>query len=594
MKYNKYSLILGVAISLLAVTSCKKYLDRTPIDAITSEAFFTNATEVEQALTGVYNAFGARAISPGYNNPTPYYSKMDLYTEIGLERGLNGTIGSGAYTTTNGTTQELWGGFYVVVQRANSLLFNMQRAKAVMSAADYSRVEAEAKTLRALAYWHLVTYFGDVLLFTGPLTAEQFASPTRTSKKAIVDFLVTDLKAAAPALGWLPTQQGRVSRGVTLGAAARLAMLDKRYTEAATITDEIIASGSYSLNPVFENIFRKAGQNSNVGNEIMFIYPYGDADAGSFNYLNLVQGSRNQGGQSSHFPSQFLVDLFECRDGLNIAQSPLYNPAQPNQNRDPRMAATVIIPGDTVFVQGLANGMVFSFANQFVFNINPATRVITYSSTTNQDSLNPFGPRQNGGGNLWRKYTNDRDVNGTAGNLYRVGWVYMRYAEILLINAEAKLEAGGNANDVVVNVNRVRNRGRMPNVSPAVLANANALKQLVRREKTVEFANEGIHMADMRRWDDGAYAAKVMSAQIYGQPSARMNLVHGAGLQFSVPAPPPTFDAQLLIPIAWPNAEALRLKRELRIFNNNQHILCPIPQVDIDRSNNSIVQNPGW
>ncbi|MCU0388955.1 MAG: hypothetical protein MUE71_10145 [Chitinophagaceae bacterium] len=102
MKSKNYLYIIGLSVMTIGGVSCNKYLDRLPLDTITSEAFFENATQVEQALTGVYNAFGARTVSPGLNNPTPYYSKMDLYTELGLERGLNGTIGSGAYNPTNG------------------------------------------------------------------------------------------------------------------------------------------------------------------------------------------------------------------------------------------------------------------------------------------------------------------------------------------------------------------------------------------------------------------------------------------------------------------------------------------------------------
>ncbi|MCU0323015.1 MAG: RagB/SusD family nutrient uptake outer membrane protein, partial [Chitinophagaceae bacterium] len=131
MNFKKYLIIPSIAALVVGSASCKKYLDKLPLDSITSEAFYSNGTQVEQALTGVYSAYGARTISPGFANPTTYYSKMDLYTEIGLERGLNGTIGSGAYNPTNGTVSELWAGFYQVIQRANSLLFNMARAQSV-------------------------------------------------------------------------------------------------------------------------------------------------------------------------------------------------------------------------------------------------------------------------------------------------------------------------------------------------------------------------------------------------------------------------------------------------------------------------------
>lgn len=587
----KYILLLFLAA---ASVSCKKYLDRTPLSAISQRDFYSNADQVQQALTGVYNAIGARTISPGFGNPTPYYAKMDLYTEIGMERGLSGTIGAGTYNATLGTTAELWAGFFQVIQRANNLLFYMTAAKSVMTPSDYSRVIAETKVLRALAYWYLISYFGDVPFFTAPpLSQDEIYNFARTDKKTIINFLLTDLEGASTDLDWNPSQAGRVSKGVAMGVGARLAMLDKNYTYVANITDNIITNGGYGLNPVFQNLFRKAGQTTNANKEIMFYYPYGDADAGSFNYLQLVQGSRNNGGQSSHFPTQFLVDLFECTDGKNISESPLYNPARPNRNRDPRMGQTVFVPGDTMVVQGFTS-IIFDFYDRFLASYNPATQVITFpTTTTNQDSASIFGPRLNGLGNLWKKYSQDRDINGTAGNLYKVGWVYMRYAEILLLNAEANLEKGSPASTVAVSINKVRARASMPPVDAATMGDINKLRQLVRREKTVELANEGLHLPDMRRWDNGAYAGKVMPLQLYGESNSSMKFTPGVGLEFISPAPPPVFDATYKVPISWPNGDALRLKRELRIFNTNQHILCPIPQGERDKIP-SLTQNPGW
>jgi len=590
LKYTSVLLVTGA----LMLSSCEKYLDRNPESAITQRDFYSNAQQVQQALTGVYNAIGARAISPGFNNPTTYYSKLDLYTEIGLERGLSGTIGSGAYNAANGSVAELWSGFYQVVQRANNLLFYMTKAQSVMSAADYKRVIAEAKVLRAMAYWHLIVLYGDVPFTTAPpATPEELYAFAKTPKATIVDFLLPDLEDAANNLDWNPTQAGRVSKGVAKGIAARLAMQDKRYQYVADITDDIINNGGYSLNPVFQNVFRKAGQTANVNKEIMFYYPYGDADAGSFQYLQLVQGSRVQGGQSSHFPTQFLVDLFECTDGKTINESVLYNPSKPNANRDPRMRQTVIVPGDTSIVQGFTS-MIFNFRDRFVTTFNPNTQVITFPSTiVNQDSASIFGPRINGLGNLWKKYCQDRDINGNAGNFYKVGWVYMRFAEVLLLNAEAHLEKGSANNIVATSVNRVRARAAMPAVANDVLGDINKLRQLVRREKTVELANEGIHIADLRRWDDGRYAEKVMPLQLYGQANSNMKFTAGVGLEFQVPAPAPTFDATYNVPISWPNGDALRLKRELRIFNTNQHILCPIPLSEITKVP-TLIQNPNW
>ena len=594
MKNNFRMIWIAAVVISTGLLSCQKYLDRNPLSAVTQRDFYSNAQQVQQALTGVYNAIGARTMSPGFNNPTTYYAKLDLFTELGIERALSGTIGSGSYDPGNGTVAELWAGFFQVVQRANNLLFYMTKAQSVMSPNDYNKVAAEAKVLRALAYSYLISLYGDVPFFTTPpASQEELYAFGRTNKATIIQALIPELEAASNDLSWLPSEAGRVSKGVALGVAARLAMLNKDYNKAASLTDNIIANGPYGLNPVFQNLFRLAGQKANVNNEIMFWYPYGESDAGSYSYIQLVQGSRNNGGQSSHFPSQFLVDLFEARDGKSIAESPLYNPARPGQNRDPRMKQTVFVPGDTMVVQGFTS-IIFNFYDRFLASYNPTTRAITFPTTTvNQDSANIFGPRLNGLGNLWMKYSQDRDVNGTAGNLYRVGWIYMRFAEILLINAEAHLEKGSPSATVVASLNKVRQRAGMPAVAADVIADPNKLKQLVRREKMVELANEGLHWPDMQRWDNGAYAQKVMPLQLYGESNSPMRFTAGVGLEFINPAPPPTFDPTYLVPISWPNADAMRLKREKRVFNPGQHNLLPVPQGERDKVS-SLTQNPGW
>jgi hypothetical protein len=242
-------------------------------------------------------------------------------------------------------------------------------------------------------------------------------------------------------------------------------------------------------------------------------------------------------------------------------------------------------------VQGFTS-IIFNFKDRFLASYNPTTKAITFPTTTvNQDSANAFGPRLNGLGNLWKKYSQDRDINGTAGNLYKVGWIYMRFAEILLINAEAHMEKGSPASVVITALNRVR--AGMPNVASDVQSDPNKLKQLVRKEKMVELANEGLHLPDMRRWDNGAYAQKVMPLQLYGQANSSMRFVPGVGLEFINPAPPPVFDPVYNVPISWPNADATRLKRELRIFNPDRHLLLPIPQGEIDKVS-ALTQNPGW
>ena len=124
-----------------------------------------------------------------------------------------------------------------------------------------------------------------------------------------------------------------------------------------------------------------------------------------------------------------------------------------------------------------------------VFNIYDAnTQIFNYTTgkyalATNADFSNAFGPVKNGMGYLWAKFTYDVDQD-----LFRSkgGFAYMRYAEILLMYAESKIELGEIDASVVNALNLVRKRSQMPNVAPEVAASPALMKQLTRREKIVE------------------------------------------------------------------------------------------------------------
>src|SRR5690606_14176233 len=105
-----------------------------------------------------------------------------------------------------------------------------------------------------------------------------------------------------------------------------------------------------------------------------------------------------------------------------------------------------------------------------------------------------------GVGYIWKKYSNEKiESIGTQ----TCNSIVMRYAEILLTYAEAKIELNELDNSVYEAINQVRNRSKMPDVSADRIGNQEKLRQLVRRERKVEFAIEGLHFGDMRRWKSG-------------------------------------------------------------------------------------------
>jgi hypothetical protein len=164
----------------------------------------------------------------------------------------------------------------------------------------------------------------------------------------------------------------------------------------------------------------------------------------------------------------------------------------------------------------------------------------------------------------------------------------MRYAEVLLNYAEAKIELNALDQSVYDAINQVRNRAGMPNVSNDRIGNQNKMRQLVRRERKVEFALEGLHVIDMRRWGIGDLENGQPS---YGLPKAD---VRYEGLSATDIPNFKTSERSNLNDI--PNYDAYKNKlkvRDLNRFWDKKFELWPIPQQERNRDSN-LTQNDGY
>ncbi|SEI40711.1 Starch-binding associating with outer membrane [Dyadobacter koreensis] len=562
---KKIICIIALCLSLEVFTGCKDYLQQVPLDSPATGQFFNNQTEMNAALTAVYKS--------AYWNTgnTPYQSIMDGWTDLALLRAPD--MGEGNFDVFNANVKSIWTLAYTTIQRANTMIEGMQAGRSNVPAAAYNRMQAEAKGLRAFAYFYLVNMYGDVPLITKPLLPDEFYTQLRAPKSEVIKFIYEDLDAAAQVLDWSASDRGRISKAVVLGIKARTAFYNKDYKTAAELTRQIIEGAGLGLNPKFQDLFTKAGQTPNAGKEIMFEVLYTDADANSITYLPLGSISRTAGGQSGRFPQQRLVDMFEAKDGKRIDQSKVYDPKNPRLNRDMRLKYTVAIPGDTITMN----------QSTFVYDIYKNTTSVknadgTWSTKANADFDNAYGPSKSGVGLLHAKYT------FTAENAFaaRVNFILMRYAEILLTYAESKIELNELDASVIMAINLVRQRAGQPQVEASVQTDQNKLRQLIRRERTVELAMEGFRWFDIRRWD---IASIVMPEKIVGIPKDP-----------AVGAAAPDFTTNSIndlnnIP-TYAASESSRMLREIRYWYPKLKLL-PIPQSERD-INPKLTQNPEW
>ena len=594
---KKYMLTVAVAVSAV-FCGCSKFLDRKPLDQSSASTFMTNQAEMEQSLVGVYAS--AMWVFP---NNTPLLFNIEATTDLAIRRGGNAedliALGdAGPFLINNAIPSSAWSQAYRLVQRANQHLTGMENGRANVSAQQFGRIRAEALVLRAWAYYHLMGWFGDVPYYREAPTIDQLLSSARTPMATIATDLYKDLDEAAAAFTAANTQpvqaMGTVNRGVALGLKAKIAMLMKDWRTAATASKAVMDLGQYGLNPRYTDLFVLSGQQTNTNREIMFNQTYPTDVLDPQNWLAVITVPRQVSqSQSSHFPSQNLVDRFEAIDGQRIDQSTVYNAATPSQNRDPRLRWTVYMQGDTM-VHNTARTATPTNAAPYtqpkertIFNIysnvrrrfNWVTGVFDNVNGNNdwigataagiQWQVSATG-NIGGVGYVWRKYIDSTQFVWET----KTGYILMRYADILLTYAEAKIELGELDGTVTSAINLVRARAGMPAVTLA-----SNLRQIVRRERVAEFAGEGLRLFDLRRW--GIYE------------KANSFPVVGVSLDPANPAATPTFDADDVPNYSGSVNQRLRTRNQTRNNNNARYRLWPIPQFEID-ANKGITQNPGW
>jgi hypothetical protein len=245
--------------------------------------------------------------------------------------------------------------------------------------------------------------------------------------------------------------------------------------------------GAFSLHPSYAQLFSYAGENSK---EIIFTRTYAKAAQASGQTNNIFGefGPPTNGAAGHVVPIKQLVDAYEMSDGSSPTTSPLYkNNPYPNaagtvfDNRDPRLAATVLFPG------AAWDGAIFDSRPKPI--------------STRPEAIDPQNENISVTGYNIRKYIDltDKADRGNGG----IDMILMRYADILLMYAEAKVSLG-QATDptALAALNQVRTRAGMPALT--LLTESD-----VRYERRVELAFEGLRLLDIRRWK---IAATVMPA----------------------------------------------------------------------------------
>lgn len=520
-----YKPLLLILIGL-AFGACEDLLDTVPTDRISTETFWKTEKDAQLAANAVYTHLFETAT---------HYASWDGMTDIGytnLPQSAESFILQGTFDQLNSRVAGDWKNYYAGIRSANAFLDNVDKVQTTNTAL-INRLKGEVRTLRAHYYTYLAFLYGDVPLVTSELTLEESKTLTRTPVSQVWDFISAELTGAATLLPDTQTEKGRVTKGTALALKARAMLYARRYQEAADAAKAVMDLNVYSIVPAYKDLFSYAQENNaEVILDIQFV-------KGTLpNDIFSVLAQRSVNGRNLFVPTKKIVDAYEMINGLPIeAEGSGFDAANPYTNRDPRLKYSIFVEGDI-----LPNGKVF----------DPKPNSTTGDAVGSTFLVSPTGYNV-------KKYISAEDL--AAPTNAGINFILMRYAEVQLIYAEAKIALDQIDQSVYDAINAVRQR---PDVNMPAISSGKTqedLTTIVRHERLVELAFEGQRFFDIRRWE---IAGDVMPGKVYG-----MTYKDAQGNLQTVEVP------------AWTNTWS------------DRNYLWPVPQAERDL-NDQLGQNPDW
>lgn len=524
MKKNIITILLSV---VLLGSSCS--LDREPLTGPSTGTFPASAEEAEAGLLAAY-----KSLANDIHQYNPADRWFDNLSDVGAMRTtLSNWPNFGLSTVTSSLShvENTYARIYKAIGRVHLVLDNLDNLRGVVTDEQYYQFKAELLCLRAYQYDKGCKFFGDMPWVDHALTLDDYAY-ARTPKAEVIANILADLDDELLdhlPIAWDKATWGtaRIGRVAAYMLKARICLEWGFFEDAAKYSKKALdlAAGVYDLTPLDCTYYAThadgepdpsplfgytAEQNSK---EWIFAIQFDRLAASNTHTGIYTFCSRVHNGAAGAGPSQHMIDTFQCTDGLSIAESPLYNWQDPWKNRDPRL---------DLYCQrtnSRSMGVQFSIdpADKTVFDYNLGKAVPNGDVTGNKSEYGPNGTK-GPGGYLWRKW-NDMAYYGTiTGNSYEdeLDVPIMRFAELLLIDAEANIEwAGGDLARAKANIDRVRARVNMPAVKAT---DRDGLRSALRYERKVELCCEGFRWFDIRRWkgaDGNPVAYKAINGPQY-------------------------------------------------------------------------------
>lgn len=541
-------------LSLSLFSACD--LDCEPETSLTDTGYWKSETDLRNACNYFYS------LMSGDMGGFSHDYRADL-----LRGKSDNSTSTGNWTVPNSSSY--WSTSYKVIAAANNILEKGPQADVPSNV--LAKYEAEARFFRGYYYFHLVKKYGDVplILRTVKSTDDAILMSPRSPREEVMAQVFEDLKFAADNLPDIDKQDwGKASRSAALGMLVRAGLYEGTYIKyhgtkgdskadlkiAIDAAETLMKEGKHALYNDYEKLFLFDGE-GRKNKENIFVKVYGPNNAGT-----TVHGNARQLENEASMTRK-MVDMYLYTDGLPIEKTSLKiaNEKRFNdvfENRDPRFAMTCFKCGEEAY-----KGALLPFFEGHAGYYLKKGFLLSEWSTNSKETI-------------------DKAI--------------IRYAEVLISYAEALYEYNGSITDDQLDqtVNALRARVGFGATLSNSFASANGLNILneIRRERAVEFVDEGFRYDDIIRWKtaETELVQYILGARLSTLDTSagtvdqlKDRITTGGGFYKGVKV----CDQDSIY--------VLELKDD-RKFNPAKDYLYPIPLQEISRSNGAVTQNPGW
>ncbi len=515
--------ILIVTPLLLLFVSCDDdFLERAPLDTPSLETFWETEDHAEMWVNNLYTGL------EGADN-----SIFEAFSDNAWGRAGSGAnqIAQGSFTTVDSHVEQFWNYRYI---RLGLEFFEYVDQIQDISQSKVDELSGQVLFMIAYQYYRMITLYRDVPLITSPLEISNSDVP-KNSHDEVLEYILDQLDEAIDLLPleWPDSENGRITKGAAMALKARVLLYNERWSEAAQAAKEVMDLGIYELHPNYGELFLRDFNNQTE--EVILAHQYAES-VGTHPGQGIVRryAPVYLGGFALILPTNELQQSFQMSDGSAFDWNNPVHASNPFSNRDPRFYHTFMWQGRDY--NGVAvdyTGSEFRFAFTYI-------NYVKYVADL-QDRF-------------WDTWVN---------------WIIFRYADILLMYAEATNEATGPDDSVYDAIDLIRDRADMPLIDRVAYSDQASLREFIRNERRVELAGEGLRYFDIIRW---RIAEDVLNREIKS-----MDLDDWVEL-------PKDGDGNSLLPVK---------NVQTRTFDPAKHYVWPIPQDAIDRSD-LLEQHAEW